>query len=187
AVAAGIAVDLVVSTGPTLVIVPTVVDLTQAAATTAITTAGLVVGTVTTAASATVPAGSVISQTPAAGISVAAGSVVNLVVSAGLTTFKVDTVLFSDGAGTRTLTGFNTTAAGDLLLAFVGADGPSGIAQAATVSGAGLSWTLVRRVNTQAGTSEIWKATAPVALSNASIVSTLTSGSFRQSLTVVAF
>src|SRR6185436_19162580 len=47
--------------------VPNVVNLTQAAATTTITTAGLVVGTVTTAASATVPAGSVINQTPAAG------------------------------------------------------------------------------------------------------------------------
>ena len=43
---------------------PNVVGLTQAAATTAITGAGLTVGTVTTASSTTVPAGSVISQTP---------------------------------------------------------------------------------------------------------------------------
>ena len=47
-VATGSAVNLVVSTGPPLVAVPNVVNQTQAAATTAITGAGLVVGTVTT-------------------------------------------------------------------------------------------------------------------------------------------
>jgi len=63
--------------------VPDVVGLTQAAATSAITGAGLVVGTVTTASSSTVPSGRVVSQTPAAGTSVANGSAVNLVVSSG--------------------------------------------------------------------------------------------------------
>src|SRR5207237_10506104 len=76
----GTAVNLVVSTG---VGVPNVVGLTQAAATTAITGAGLVVGTVTTAPSATVPAGSVISTTPTAGTRVTGASAVNLVVSIG--------------------------------------------------------------------------------------------------------
>ena len=65
------------------VAVPNVVALTQAAATSAITGAGLVVGNVTTASSSTVPAGSVISQSPTAGTSVASGSTVNLVVSTG--------------------------------------------------------------------------------------------------------
>jgi beta-lactam-binding protein with PASTA domain len=174
--------------GSSPVNVPSVVNLTQSAATAAITNAGLVVGTITTASSATVPAGSVISQNPAAGTSVATGSGVSLVLSSGPSAgLAVDNVLFSDGLGTRTLTGFNTSVPGDLLLAFVGADGPSGGGQTATVSGAGLTWTLVRRVNTQAGTSEIWKATAAGALSNTSITSTLSSGSYRQSLTVVAF
>ena len=45
----------------------------QAAATTSLTGAGLAVGTVTTASSPTVPAGSVISQNPTSGTSVAAG------------------------------------------------------------------------------------------------------------------
>ena len=44
--------------------VPNVVNLAQAAANAAITGAGLVVGTITTASSATVPSGSVISQSP---------------------------------------------------------------------------------------------------------------------------
>ena len=63
--------------------VPNVVGDTQAAATTAITGAGLVVGTVTAAPSGTVPSGDVISESPVAGTSVAAGSAVNLVISSG--------------------------------------------------------------------------------------------------------
>ena len=63
--------------------VPNVVNQTQAAATTAITGAGLVVGAVTQQSSATVPAGSVTSQNPVSGVGVAAGSAVNLVVSTG--------------------------------------------------------------------------------------------------------
>jgi hypothetical protein len=82
-VSPGSAVALVVSTGPTLVPVPNVVGLTQAAATTAISAAGYVVGGITQANSATVPAGSVISSNPAAGATIAAGSPVALVVSLG--------------------------------------------------------------------------------------------------------
>jgi kumamolisin len=63
--------------------VPNVVGDTQSAATTAIKGAGLVVGTVTTQSSSTVPAGDVISQSPLAGASVAPATAVNLVVSSG--------------------------------------------------------------------------------------------------------
>jgi Beta-propeller repeat/PASTA domain/Dockerin type I domain len=80
----GTAVNLVVSTGPPNVSVPNVVGLTQAAATTAITTAGLVLGTVTNQSSNTVAAGRVISESPVAGTPVNQGSAVNLVVSTGV-------------------------------------------------------------------------------------------------------
>ncbi|HME09854.1 MAG TPA: PASTA domain-containing protein, partial [Bryobacteraceae bacterium] len=70
-----------------------VVGQTQAAATTAITGAGLVVGTVTTAASSTVPSGSVISESPAAGTKVNFGSAVNLVISSG-SVLKPQTITF---------------------------------------------------------------------------------------------
>jgi uncharacterized repeat protein (TIGR03803 family) len=63
--------------------VPNVVGQTQAAAATAITGAGLIVGTVTTESSNTVASGTVISQSPAGGASVASGSAVNLIVSSG--------------------------------------------------------------------------------------------------------
>ena len=85
-----------------LATVPNVVNLTQAAATTAINDAGLVVGTVATAASATVAAGSVISQNPAAGASVASGSAVSLVVSSGVTV--PDVVGQTEAAATAALT-----------------------------------------------------------------------------------
>ena len=63
--------------------VPDVIGQTQAAATAAITGAGLLVGSVTTAGSLTFPAGDVISQNPVGGTSVAAGSSVDLVISTG--------------------------------------------------------------------------------------------------------
>jgi beta-lactam-binding protein with PASTA domain len=104
-VAAGSAVDLVVSTGPAPVSVPNVVGLTQAAASTAITNAGLVVGTVTQQSSANVPAGNVISQDPAGGASVAAGSAVDLVVSTGPAPVSVPNVVgLTQAAATTAIT-----------------------------------------------------------------------------------
>ncbi len=82
-VTAGSAVALVISSGPAMVAVPNVVDDTQAQATTAITNAGLTLGTLTTASSANVASGSIISQSPPAGASVPNGSPVTLVVSSG--------------------------------------------------------------------------------------------------------
>jgi beta-lactam-binding protein with PASTA domain len=74
--------------GSTGVAVPNVVGATQAAATAAITGAGLGVAAAT-ANSATVPSGIVISQTPLAGSLVLPGSVVGLVVSIGPATVLV--------------------------------------------------------------------------------------------------
>ena len=99
----------------------------------------------------------------------------------------VDKTVFSDGTGTRVTPAFSTTSAGELLLAFVGSDGPSPGSQTATVSGAGLAWTLVRRVNVQAGTAEIWKATASTILTNVTVTSTLAAGNVQQSLVVMTF
>jgi beta-lactam-binding protein with PASTA domain/regulation of enolase protein 1 (concanavalin A-like superfamily) len=65
------------------VVVPAVTGLTQPAAATALTAAGLLLGTVTTANSATAASGTVIGQTPAAGTSAPPGTSVALVVSIG--------------------------------------------------------------------------------------------------------
>jgi hypothetical protein len=63
--------------------VPDVVGMTQAQATTALTASKLVVGVIAKQASATVPAGSVISQNPARGTVVDANSKVSLTISTG--------------------------------------------------------------------------------------------------------
>jgi beta-lactam-binding protein with PASTA domain len=83
-VAEGSPVNLMISSGPQrMMSVPNVEGLTQAAATTAITGAKLLVGTVTQQSSSTVVTGNVISQDPSSGSSVAEGSPVNLVISSG--------------------------------------------------------------------------------------------------------
>jgi RHS repeat-associated protein len=82
-VAQGSAVGLVISLGPAMVIVPNVVNMTQANAESAIIAAGLIVGTITSENHGTIPPGNVISQNPAGGSSVPRGSSVNLVISLG--------------------------------------------------------------------------------------------------------
>jgi len=122
----GTSVALVVSLGSP-VSVPNTVNLTQTAATTAITGAHLVVGTVSNASSATVPAGSVISQNPAAGTQVQSGSAVALVISSGppVVPPAVDKTISSDGSGKRTTSSFSTSSANEVLVAFAASDGPT--------------------------------------------------------------
>ena len=93
------------------------------------------------------------------------------------------------GAKATTLTSptFSTAATNELLLAFVATDYLSGANTAVTgVSGGGLTWALVVRTNAQSGTSEIWRAFAPTALTNVSVTATLSQSAF-SSITVLSF
>jgi hypothetical protein len=104
-VPSGTAVSLLVSTGPS---VPNVVNLSEAAATSAIISAGLSVGLISNVPHGIVPAGSVISQNPAAGTSVTNGTSVNLVVSTGATIPMVNEPAYQNGVfqvSVPTLTG----------------------------------------------------------------------------------
>jgi hypothetical protein len=87
---------------PVTVPVPALAGLTQAAAQTAITTAGLMAGTVGTANSATMLSGQVISQAPSAGTGAAPNSAVNFVVSLGpaSSTGPVLALSFNEADGT---------------------------------------------------------------------------------------
>ena len=89
---------------------------------------------------------------------------------------------------TRSTPAFTTPNSGDLLVAYVAAGGPAGgTQQTATVSGGGLTWSLVKRANSRRGTSEVWTARATGKLTNAVITSTLSrTGSWDNSLTVYA-
>jgi hypothetical protein len=88
--------------------------------------------------------------------------------------------------GTVTTPGLTTTAAGDVLVATVSADATGTFDQSATVTGGGLTWTLVQQQNSVQGDAEVWTATADTALVGATFTSTLTTP-LTQSLTVVAF
>lgn len=92
-------------------------------------------------------------------------------------------------SATNTTSTFSTTDANDLLLAYVGSDGPfTNGSQTETVSGAGLSWTLVARANGKYGDSEVWKATASSVLSNVTVAATQSTAThYDQTLTVVAY
>lgn len=99
-----------------------------------------------------------------------------------------DAVASMDGLGTITTNAFSTAKPSDLVVAFVSYDGPATSPQTANVSGAGLTWTLLMRSNTQAGTSEIWSARTDGTLSNVTVTALPGVGStYHGSLTVIAF
>ena len=82
---------------------------------------------------------------------------------------------------------FSTNLGNELLLAFIAGDHISGTNTTVTgVTGAGLTWALVRRTNVQSGTSEIWRAFAPTSLSGVTVTATL-SQSVVSSITVLSF
>ena len=88
---------------------------------------------------------------------------------------------------TVTSPAFSTTSGNELLMAFVSTDYLSGTnTQVSSISGGGLTWALVVRTNAQSGTSEIWRAFAPSALSQVTVTATL-SHSVVSSLTVMSF
>src|SRR5207249_3265045 len=95
----------IVAPGADVRVVPNVVGMTQAAATTAITGAGLTVGAVTTAFSDTMPAGRVISSTPAAGSVELPGAPVALVISRGPNDVTPPTVSIASPAAGATVSG----------------------------------------------------------------------------------
>ena len=79
----GSKINLVISSGPVMVLVPSVTGLANVPAQTAIVGAGLAVGTLAQSFDPVVPVGSVLNQTPAAGTSVPLGSSVSLTLSKG--------------------------------------------------------------------------------------------------------
>jgi hypothetical protein len=100
--------------------------------------------------------------------------------------FNIDVRTSADGHDTVTTPAFHTALAGERLLAFAASDGPSSGRQALTISGAGLTWTLVQRANSRLGTAEIWTATATTVLASATVTSIQSARGFDQSLTVIA-
>jgi hypothetical protein len=92
-----------------------------------------------------------------------------------------------DGSNTTTISGLGTLTPNELLLAFVASDGPQASqSQSVTVSAPGLGWALVSRADAQAGTAEIWAATAPSSpLTNVTVTSTPAKAGYNQSMTIL--
>ena len=81
----------------------------------------------------------------------------------------------------------STTAAGDLIVAYVAGRGPAKTAQSAIVSGARLTWHLVSRSNAGRGDAEVWWARAAGKLSLAKITAKERSAGWPVALTVVSY
>lgn len=120
---------------------------------------------------------------PSAPVTVTTSAAPSLALDKALTTRQ-------NTAGTTIAAPPLTTAQpGELLLAFIGSDGPSTASSQSIsgISGGGLTWTLRRRANAQAGTAEIWQAVAPTTLANATITATRAKGGYQGAITVAAF
>ena len=93
----------------------------------------------------------------------------------------------STASSTISTPAFTTSAGNELVLALVATDGSSGSAiQVNSISGAGLTWSLVKRTNTQPGTAEIWRAFASSPLTNSVVTATLSSAA-ASSITIISF
>jgi hypothetical protein len=109
------------------------------------------------------------------------------VISSNSAGVEVDQSVSATGTGTATTDPFSTAGSADTLVAFVSSDGAGSGGQTATVSGAGLTWNLVKRTNTRPGDAEMWKATASAPLSNATVTARLGQAAYSEQLTVLAF
>jgi hypothetical protein len=81
----------------------------------------------------------------------------------------------------------STHAAGELLVAFVAANGPAHRKQTSLITGRSLLWTLVARADRSRGDAEVWTAVAPARLSHTAITTRLARRGYSEALTVIAF
>jgi chitodextrinase len=143
----------------------------------------------TTAAANTTYNYTVTAQDPSGNNSATSNTVTVTTPSAQTLAVDVQVVKHGTSAATTIVSpAITTTGTNELLVAFVSSDGPSGSGTSSFsgVTGGGLTWTLRKRVNTQAGTSEIWTAPATAKLTNVTVTATRT-GSYRSSMLVTAF
>ena len=84
---------------------------------------------------------------------------------------------------------FSTLAANELLVAYVGSDGPNGAKSQtfSSVTGGGLTWTMRERADGQPGDAEIWQAVAPTPLTGITVTATRSAGAYQGSLSVVSY
>jgi hypothetical protein len=116
------------------------------------------------------------------GVNVTGVSFTAVGLSMDITTYKDNSTFAASVASPA----FTTRAGGELLLAFVSAAAFDTTPNVTSVSGGGLTWTLVQRANGQLSTAEIWKAVAAAPLTNATVTASLSQSS-AATITLVAF
>jgi uncharacterized protein YjdB len=118
-------------------------------------------------------------ETPSAGV----------VVTVPRLPLSIDASVSADGLSASTTIkspSFSTSAGNELILAFVSADYTTGANTTVSgITGAGLTWSLVVRANTQSGTSEIWRSLALSPVSG-TVTATLSQSAIA-SITVMSF
>lgn len=108
------------------------------------------------------------------------------------TTLAIDATVWKDqgtAAASVVSAPFSTTAGNELLLAFIAADASAtgtNVQVNSVTGGTGLTWTLVRRANTQRGTAEIWYAFSPTVQTNITVTAAL-SQTMASMITVMSF
>ena len=115
---------------------------------------------------------------------------VNFTAAAGSPSIARDVTASQDGSSASATIAspqFSTVSGNEQLLAFIATDYLSGTnTTVKSVSGAGLTWTLLKRANAQSGTAEIWGAFAASKLTAVSVTATL-SQSVISSITTMSF
>lgn len=100
---------------------------------------------------------------------------------------KIVTTKQTTNGSTIVSPSLTTAAPGELLVAFIASDGPASAQTFSSVTGGGLTWTLRKRANTQAGNSEIWTAYATNVVTNITVTATRSKSSYQGMISVVAF
>lgn len=129
------------------------------------------------------------SQTVSVSVGNATGVNFTAQAATGTGALAIDVNVSKDGTQATTIASpaFSTKAGNELLLALITTDYLGGTNTTVTgVTGGGLTWALAVRSNGQSGTSEIWRAFAPSALTNATVTATV-SQSVVCSITVLSF
>jgi IgGFc binding protein/Bacterial Ig-like domain (group 1) len=99
---------------------------------------------------------------------------------------SIDTLTTAWGKGSAAAK-VSTSAAGDLVVAFVAATGPGNKHQSSTVTGGGLTWHLTSRQNPGGSDTEVWTATASGKLTRATVTARASIGGYDVVISVVTF
>jgi hypothetical protein len=98
----------------------------------------------------------------------------------------IDTLATASGKSSA-IAQVSSNASGDLVVAFVAANGPGNKRQSATVSGGGLAWHLITRQNPDGSDTEVWTANSSGKLTRAAVTAKAGTAGYDVVVSVVTF